>query len=279
MKNKKQFLKYLLVCFIGVLSIMLGYFTGSLLTSKFFTIDKYAGINKEDLLEDVSNIYYEGKTPDQLSATDTFIVALHILHSQQTYIRNSNGELETSLGVKQYIHNRSGKMGDMHFMEVSTYSSIIKNAGRFNYKIGEDIRYQNGTPSDITLDSVQWKDEYGDYTYDEYTELLGRRPEYESTYIISSKTLNSATPCTKNNNLYTYTIELNPMLATISYLNEISFVSDIEKSSINFTKVIVEFTVDENFVLISQKNQEVYTVKYSGIPVTISSVYNITFSY
>ena len=277
--KKRHLFKYFLVCFIGIISIALGYFTGNLLTGKFFAIDKYAGISKSDLIEDVSTISYEGKTPDQLSATDAFIVALHILHNQHTYIRNSNGELETSLGVKQYIHNRSGKSGDMHFMEVSTFSSIIKKAGRFNYKIGDTIRYQNGTPSNTSLDSVQWTDDYGDYTYDEYSELLGRRPEYESTYVVSSKTQDSASSCSINNGLYTYTIELNPTLATISYLNEISFVSDIDKSSINFSKVTLEFTVDKNFVLISQKNQEVYSVKYSGIPVTISSVYNITFTY
>lgn len=277
--KKLLFTRYVPLCIIAILSILLGYFTGTLINGKFFTADKYGGITKEELVEDISSISYEGKTPDQLSATDAFIVALYKLHNQENYTRNSLGELQTSVGVKQFIHSKSGKVGDLHYQEVSAYSSMIKKAGKFTYEIGGNIHYQEGSPTGNSLNSVTWSEKFKDYTYDEYSNLLGRNPDYESTYIVSSKTAISSSECKKSDGLYTYTITLDPTLSTMSYIKEISFVSNIDGNTVDFTSVTMEFTLDHNFTLISQKNCETYTLKYSGIPVTINSVYNITFTY
>ena len=279
MKKTKKILQIVTTCIICISAIATGFFIGTKISDKYFSIDKYAGLTKEELMDDISNINYEDKTPDQLNATDVFNIAINILRTRNNYIRTAFGELETSIGITQFTNSRSGKTNTSHFQESSTYSSMIKRAGRFTYEEGEKIHYQEGTAQGNGLDTVEWVDEFTDYDYDEYEELIGRQLDYESTYIVSSKTAIESSQCAINGDEYTYTITLDPTLASLTYLKEISYVSDVDPKTINFQSITMEFTVNSKFEFIRQQNLEVYSLKYSGIPVTINATYNITYSY
>lgn len=279
MKKKKLLPLFLKIGTTSLVAIMLGIFVGTQISNHYFLINKYSAYSKEELQDDISAIHYEGKTPDQLSATDAFNVAISKLENRDTYEIISFGDLDTSLGVKQTAYSKCTKNGDQYYQEIATYSSVIKQANRYSYKIGENINYQHGDLSSENLTLISWQDIFDHYTYDEYSSLLGREPIEQSTYIVSSKTATDMSICSVRDGLYTYSITLNAPLATICYVNEIGFVSGINPNTVEFSELRINFTLDKDFNFISQTNYEKYSLSYSGIRVTITGNYDISYAY
>lgn len=279
MKNKKILPILLKIGTTSLVAVLLGIFVGTMISNHYFLTNKYSAFSKDELQDDVSSIRYEGKTPDQLSATDAFNVAILKLEQRDTYEIISLGDLQTSLGVKQMAYSKCTKNNDQYYQEIATYSSIIKQANRYSYKIGEDINYQYGDLSSDDLTNILWKDKFDHYTYDEYSSLLGREPVDQSTYIVSSKTATNMSPCSITNGQYSYSITLNAPLSTICYVKEIGFVSGINSNTVEFSELKIDFTLDKDFNFISQKNYEKYSLSYSGIRVTITGTYDISYTY
>lgn len=279
MKNKKILPTCFKIGATSLVAILLGFFVGTQVSNHYFLVNKYSAYSREELQDDITAIHYEGKTPDQLSASDAYNVAILKLEQRDNYEIISLGDLNTSLGVKQTAYSKCTKNGNQYYQEIATYSSVIKQANRYSYKIGEDINYQHGSLSSENLRDISWQDKFDHYTYDEYSALLGREPVNQSTYIVSSKTATSMSTCSVHDGLYTYSITLNAPLSTICYVNEIGFVSGINSNTVEFSELRIDFTLDKNFNFISQTNYEKYSLSYSGIRVTITGNYNISYAY
>lgn len=279
MKKINKHINNLIFVCICILSLILGYFAGTAINNKHFCVNKYSGLNKAELVDDISSIDYEGKTPDQLSASDAYNIAMYKLDLQENYYRLTIGDLQTSVGIKQTVNSIISKSGDTYRQEFCTYSSMIKRAGKCTFKKNDDIFLYEGKPSGPALEEVKWTDKYQHYSYVDYATLLGREPAFDEHYIISSKTILSANQCVQDGDLYTFKVTLDPTLSTITYVDEVSFISNIDKSTISFSSIECEFTMDKEFRIITQKNCEVYSLKYGGIPVTITAYYDITTTY
>lgn len=279
MKIVKNILKTTLTILICVLAVALGYLAGTKISDNNFKIDRYAGLSVEELADDFSKINYEGKTPDQLTAVEAYLVAIDKLENQNHYKKTVFGEMATNIGLTQYIDLCSEKTDDTYDYAFVTTSSMFTSAVKTTYKKGDDMIMYQGTPSGNTLDTVTWTNESQSYTYDEYSEIIGREPTHESSYIVSSKTILSASECVMENGTYTYSLTMHPTLSTFTYINEIAYRAKSDKTSIKVNSITLEFTVDSSFTLINEHHIENYSFKFSGIPVTLNADYIMNINY
>ena len=86
MKKKPHVFKLISIFIICAVAIIMGYITGKRINSKYCALDKYAGLTRDDLIEDASIVNISGKTPPQLCAKDVFLVALDKLENSENYI-------------------------------------------------------------------------------------------------------------------------------------------------------------------------------------------------
>jgi len=278
MKILKIVGKCTLCLLFTVVACILGFFAGSEINKKFFKVDKYSNLVREEFMDDISNLNYEGKSPEDFTPTEVFLLALE--HTSATdYDRIILGTLDISIGVTQNIEVLTTKRGDEYSFASNTYSPVFKSAIRSTFKKNEDIHVEKGTVSTPYLKDVVWTDKYDTYSYDDYTKLLGRDVTYECQYIVSSKTVTDSCLIKEENGLYTYKIVLDPFYSTFTYVNEIAHNSGVDKHTVSFNSVEFEFVVDNNFYLISQFSTEKYTLKYGGIPVSITATYNNTITH
>ena len=154
---------------------------------------------------------------------------------------------------------------------------MIQLAKRTSYKIGEDLVFQVGEPTDSSLKTLNYKDKYETVTYNDYSNGIGREPTSNETYLVSSKTLLDVSYYKEENGLYYYTLNLNPELAGINYRKEIAYVSGVDVNTIEFISINISFVVDKNFNLISHTTTDNYTMKYAGIKVSVNGNYSINF--
>lgn len=279
MKKHNLIKRILAIALVLVVSVAGGLWTGSMIVNKHFNINNSVVYNPDDLREDFNPASVQGKDVTTLSAKDAYLLALYNLGQSNYYKKESIGDLSLSVGVTQYTHSTAEKNGDVFTNSFCTTSSYYKSAGKTTFKKGENISITKGSPSGKTLDTVAWSDKTENYTYDEYSEKIGRDPSTETSIIISSKTILSQEKIKTENGLTTFKIQFDPKKASCLYINEIAYQSGTDKSSINFQLLEIEFTVDSSCRLVSLISIENYGLKYSGIPVTLSSVYNTTVTY
>lgn len=273
----KKLLKKLPIVATCVLAIACGVFVGNIINSKYFKSNNLNSINAQDLIDDVSLINYKGKTPDELSATEVYVVAYHILENKNSYNFVSHGNIKTSVGVNQTTYTHRSKNGNDYYYEFATYSSMIKKASRFSFVKGGDINMELGEPTDESLKTINYSGKFENHTYEEYYKLIGREATATSNYLVSKKTVTEESSCQIENGNYTYTLTLNPLLASITSRQEIAYVSNVDENSINFLNIQITFTVDKEFNLISQTATDEYKMKYAGIGVTVNGYNSINF--
>ena len=279
MKKPLKILSSIVFSLSLVLAIGLGVIAGNAISGKFFNFNPYASINIEDLKDDVSAIKYENKTPNQLSTTEAYLVAIEKLKTTPTYQKNLFGDIQTNIGINQTAHSRNTKNGNTYTQEFCTVSSMMKNAGKTTYTEGSEIVLQYGTPNGSTLDEVSWDGKTENYSYQEYSDLLGQNPIIESAYIVSSKTVTSTTEFLVEDGTYSFTLTLDPALSTLAYTSKIAFLSGVDKNTVKFSSVQLFVCMDKNFKILSETYTEVYSLKYSGIPVTLTATHQITITY
>ena len=223
----------------------------------------------DELIDNVNNIEYEGKSPDNLSAIDTYLVASKILNEKEYYKVTTDGIVDAQV-TTQEISGIFIKDGLNYSNE--TYSKgMVSVASKAIYTPGSDVIIYEGKKSSNST-SYAWNNA-NTVTYDYYRENYGKDASYCWSYIISSKTVIAQTKCTKEDDLYTYTISLDPTTSTIYYKNQIRLLSGL-KSDPEFKSIQITFTVNENFEFKSLVIKETYTMNYVGVKVTVSCVEN-----
>ncbi len=276
MKKRKIFIPILSVV-IALLGVLGGYMIGSQVAGKTFISDQYANLTREELFDDISKLNYKGKTPDQFTGAEVFQISQKILLSSDYYKSVGYGVLDTSLGVQQSTYTLDEKKGDNIHVAFVTASPYVKVAQQSYFQIGGNIDMQHGNNKDSVYENVVWTDKYDHYTWESYIEKFGREANINTTYIISNKTALSQSFDGKNGNIYTFTIELDPVLSTFSYAIQMGANMGIEASSIVFSRVAVTFSVDENFRLLAQDKIENYSFPMYGVTVYLEgTVHNET---
>ena len=136
---------------------------------------------------------------------------------------------------------------------------------------------QHGITKDGILENVEWIDKYDEYTWEGYKEKFGKYANVNSSYIISNKTALAQSFDGKNGNIYTFTIELQPVLSTVNYAKQIAANLNIEPSTVIFSKLAITFTVDDSFHILVQDKIEEYTVPMFGMTIYLSgTIHNET---
>ena len=277
MKKKKKYLAPLLSIIVAIVGVLGGYMIGSQIANKKFIVDKYSNLNADDLFDDITKLNYQGKTPDQFSAAEVFQIGASILQTCDYYKSVGTGDLQTNLGVSQGTFTLDEKNGNtVHIVFVSS-SSYVKVAQQSTFEIGGNVNMQHGETKDGVYENVVWKDKYDEYTWEGYREKFGKYANTNSSYIVSSKTALSQKYDGKNGNLYTFTIELDPILGTVTYAQQIAANLGIEPSAINFKKLTLTFTVDDQFRILVQDKAEEYSVPMFGMNIElVGTIHNET---
>lgn len=276
-KKTRKILAPILSVAVGVLGILAGYMIGSRINTTYFVSNKYANLSAEELADDISKINYTGKTPDQFTAAEVFQIAAVNLMNSEYYCSIGDGVLSTSLGVDQSMYTYDEKDGNTVNLKLLSASSYMKVARRATFEIGGDIRMQHGDSSDGKIENVTWLDKYDEYTWEGYREEFGKYANVNSSYIVSSKTVLSQNFVGVEGNIYTFTCELDPVLTTVIYAQQIGANLGIEPSAVDFTKISLTFTVDDQFRILTQEKVEEYTVPMFGMTIgLVGTIYNQT---
>lgn len=263
---------FLIVGFIIILGIGTfgGYFVGNLISSKYFTFNKYENITPDSLRDDVKNINTSGKTPADYSAAIAFQIAEEVMMASNKYEARGTGIIKTSAGVTQYSSTIDKRDGDNFYLGFATYSSLIKTAKQGFYTLGGTIKMQNGTPTDRSVENANWSRNYEEYSWEEYNELFGKYANRNCSYVISTKTVKEDLGMTMDGNLYKFSVILDAPLSAIGYKKQIGNNSGMNPDSVIFNELELTFWLDENFKFKKQVKYESYTVPYGGLSVTLN---------
>jgi len=275
--NKTRVLHSLLTILITGLSIFGGYFVGNMINGKYFTIDKYKNLNAEELRDDISNIKYENKKPDDFNSAIAFQIAEQVMFNSNSYDMNGYSTINTSAGISSVSITKDTKRGNTHYIGFMTYSSFIKTARQATFEVGGDIDLYEGTPVDETLENTNWSDKHQHFTWDEYYDYFGKHANRNAVYIVSTKTVIQDSGVIKDGDLYKFSLELDPVLSTVGYSKQIANNVGLNPSSIIFNKITITFWLDKNFKFVKQEKFESYTVPYGGISVTLELTNKGTF--
>ena len=260
-KRKNTFASILAIFLIILFAVPVGLYLSDGFVAKHFARELP---DANDLLDNVNNIKYEGKTPDKLSAVDTYLVACKILDDQEYYKITTSGMIDAQL-TTQTVSSSFIKDGPLYSCE--TFSSgMINVASKAEYIENGDVVLFDGKK---TSDSAYAWNNNTSVSYDYYKNYYGRDAKSYWSYIVSSKTVLAQTKCSEENGLYTFTISLDPITSTIIYKNAIKLNSGL-KSDPEFNSIQITFTVDKDFVFKSLYVKESDIMNYVGVKVTIS---------
>lgn len=267
--KKGLFIALIYFLIITGLGIFSGYFVGNIIASKYFSINKYEDITTNMLRDDLSKINYKNKTPDQFDSAIAFQIAEQVMIASTKYEARGTGLIKTSIGVDQVSTSIDTRDGDDLYFGFTTYSSLVKVSKQSNYKIGGPIKIQDGTPTDGTIENVNWQNKYNEYTWDEYYDVFGKYANYNCCVVVSSKTVSEDLGVEKDGDLYKFSVVLDPGISTVGYVKQVGNNAGINPCEIVFHEINLTFWIDKDFRFVKQVKYESYTLPYGGIDVIL----------
>ena len=263
MNKVKTFFKrinYKLVAVL-VLAMISTYFLSTYIIANFKT--EFAAVveTEENIRDDVNAVMLkaEGKTPEQMSVVENFVLAEYYLGKAENVAKNGLGKI-TAMGVTQGMFAKKYKKGNDYFIEEIS-SGVVSVAERQLYNIeNESIDIFSG--SNIKDDgSAKWsKDKKETLSYDDFKDKYGISPSDFIYYIVSSKTVkDSGKVETKANGNLVYFVELETNYSTMKYGKKINVTSGATKIP-KFESIKITFEIDNNWQFQQIRYQESYQV-------------------
>lgn len=278
-KRKFKFWSTLLSVVLVLVGSLGGYMIGNKIADKYFIVDIYAGVSADQLVDDITKLGWEKKTPDKLSPAEVFQVAEFVLSESEKYQIIGATDLQTSVGVSQGTISLDQKVGDDYTLKFVTFSKFVKMAKLCNYKLNSDLQIYDGKPNSASLDDVVWTDSHDDFTWEGYKETFGKYANRNCSYYVCNKTALSGEFVKKEGDLYIFKIDLDPILSTSCYAKQIGTNMGINPSSIKFETVSVTFTVDSGYHFVKQEKFEKYSLPFMGVNVGIEGNIETNFNY
>ena len=285
-KSKKQLAyQVVLIVILVFAGIASGFYCGNLyLSTKYKSID-YSKLNESDFLPNFEEILKKnnGKTIDQVSPIDAFIIAQYNLDNCEMFSAISQGNLTHNYG-KQSVYTYRYKYNGIQLTEEISTSKMKSVAKKTKYENNIVYVYNGDTSSSST---AVWADSFTKYTYDEYKQAVGVYPDSNIAFIVSDKTVNpsdtkalvagSGTKLTNGN--MRFTILLNKENAVMNYVKKIQYMSELSDCP-TFSTIEITFEIDKNFNFVSITSNEIYSFKYlGGIFVTCSGSITTTYDF
>ena len=272
--------------------IFLGVFTGSGLGVWYYntllrsTVD-YDNLNPEDYEADygelfsetlgistpndtqwVANAQSQEKTPASFTAIQNFELAhWNAMHASSFTVFGHGGV--NTLGVTQGIYSGRRYDGNAYCFE-SISTGMVSAIGLDYMKKGSNIVYNYEGSNPQKDDSATWK-QTGSMTLEEYTDAIGNPPSVVQPYIISEKTVDSASEVEYNeeNETYTFTLELNKVFSVLRYAKQMKKTGGLG-SYPEFEYVTQVVTIDKDWNLVSIDIKEQYSAVAFGMKVGCS---------
>ena len=246
---KKLFNKRIMISLVIliVLSSVTGYFAAQFYIDRFM-IEVQAVTESEERVRDNANTVIarnKGKSPDEVSPTDNFIIAEYNVN-QKTSVKKTTTGTVTAAGIKQSLYSEKiFQDGQYYSMKIS--SGLVSLATRFYYTIGDEtIAFYSGT--DIQAESAKFPAEPNElYTLEEYKAMYGSPISYFVNYIVSSNTVKEEEFLGKTeNDTYKFKVKLDTAFSVMNYSFEIKTTSGSSKLP-RFNSIELTFEIDENF--------------------------------
>lgn len=260
------------------IGVYAGYFVGKLISNKYFAVNIYENISPNDLRDDISYISIDGKTPLDFEPVIAFQLAERVLETSESYTAIGSSNIKTSLGINTQSKTLDWRDGDQLYYGYTTYNSVVKEARQCYYKIGGELNIQSGTPTDSTIENVQWENSYENLSWEEFYVKYGKYPNCNVAFIASTKTVKESSKVEKDGDYYKFTITLDPKLSTVGYIKQVGNNMGVNPASVIFDLVKFTCTLDENFKFVYLDRFEIYTVPYGGMSLTLDTVYTSTYT-
>lgn len=278
MMNKTTLVNLLIVCMVGLVT---GVSVGIYLRPRSVDPSRY-NFEVSELMDDVSAIRTESatKSPEQLGAIKCCVLAFDTTFNCPRVSVVGVGSVKSS-GITQSINARTIRMNDQIFYENVSVSSLVKALNRY-YVDGQDIKHYGGSKDGNTINWSTAHDNTGEddiKTVEQYKSKFGSTLNEYMTYIVSSKTVVTASGVTVNSEgNYVFNLTLDKSKSVVNYVKTMKATGNL-KSYPDFTsnpEISVE--MDAQFRIVKFTSYEKYSVFVLGENKSVGTLTN-TFTY
>lgn len=236
------------------------------------------------LRDDVDEIRTEsaGKTPIQLGATKSCVLAFETTFNCNRVKVEGKGSVK-AMGITQSINACTIRMNDRLYYENISVSSVVKALNRY-YVDGQNIAHYGGS-LDRDKGIVTWNthadntSEDSIKTMEQYKAQFGSTMNEYMTYIVSSKTVVSASNVTKNTEgYYEFNLTLDKSKSVVNYVKTMKATGGLKDFPDFTSEPQIYMVIDENYRIIKFTSYEKYTVTM-GINAKSDATLTNLFSY
>lgn len=276
---------------IGLVATFLGIFVGNMVIAGK-TLVSY-DYDEADFIADYQKVYSANvsKTPDKVKAYDAYAMAEWQLNNESGLVENYtitgdgyvkakvSGIVQNQSIVKKVTKTSSGLINE------SITNGLIPAAERleYDYKNNKMSSYVtkkiSGTPPTATYDKDP-KTVYNlDTDFEKYRAEYGISPNTVFPYLVSEKTVDSATECKAVEGGYQYKITLNNVYGVLNYVQLMIHISGLTRPP-TFYELSITFTVDQNYRFTEVYVYESYQIYYMGLPAdcTAETTYKLSYN-
>lgn len=284
-KRKNALVKVFNFMLILLFALPVGYYAGGWVTDHYFFTPSETIIFDADESAILANIDFSNKTPDQLVGSEVFFVALKTLANQDYFYSRSNGVINASI-TTQVIDHIIEKDGDQVRQE-SYSTGFVNLASRSEYTLGGNVSLFEGKTTKNNS-TIAWSADKV-VSPDAYKLLYGKFPDQPWAYNVYPTTFKDYPPtvlheseCQIKDELYYFTLKLDPVNSVANYKDQIKTLSNLNKHP-TFSSVEITFAVDKDFRFVSFVSRETYVMSFHGVPIPVktddSQPYTSTFRY
>ncbi len=271
--QKRTLITMAIICIVGIIT---GVIIGTCLISGKIDPNRY-NFDATLLKDDVVAIRKEsdGKTPDQLGATKSCVLAFDTTFSYKKLSITGVGVVK-AMGVNQTINAKTIRINDKIYYENISVSSFVKAINRY-FIDGNKMDHYSGKLNGKT---ITW-DIKPDYvkTMEAYAEEFGCPFTDYMTYIVSSKTVTEESAVIINSDgNYEFTLTLDKSKAVVNYVKTMKATGGLSQYPDFTSNPVIELTIDSQYRVIKFVSKETYNVKM-GLTAKSEATLTNTFTY
>lgn len=276
--RKTTLVNLLIIAMVGVISgIGIGVYFGP----KKLDPNRY-NYDVAMLRDDVDEIRTESASvnPIQLGAIKSCVLAFDTTFNCNRVCVIGTGSVKAA-GVTQTINAKTIRMNDRMYYENISISNFVKPLNRY-YVDGENISHYGGKISGNTVTWNTSPDNTGENsikTMQQYKAQFGSTMNEYMNYIVSSKTVVSASQVTQNaDGNFEFSLTLDKTKSVINYVKTMKATANLKNYPDFISNPQISLVIDSNYRILKFTSYEKYTV---SIGISVKSEGNLTniFSY
>ena len=250
----------------------------SLVAADFFgdVNDVFADLAISDTTTWVSQAQSNGLTPADVSVADNILLCEYNAQQASSWSIIGTGKV-LSMGIAQTVY--SGKTFDG-----TTYAFESISAGMLTVA-SCDVMTKDGATVDTyagqnpTATGATWVNAKT-VSVNEFEEMNGVMPDAVFPYIISDKTIDTASEITFDDasGLYSFTVTLKPVESVLLYYKQVQRSGGLEANP-EFHSIEITFNINKNWQFVTSEIKESYKAVKFGMPVTCDGTISTTYEF